>query len=231
MTKRQVLETVLTFALGILALLFALILNRGYESLGFGLLVAGLSVAILLILGNAALVALLLRSSILDSIKDDLRIVRETINAKPTPWLWPTAEIDTIERRTKASEIWIVSPDLKNDTGAKEIIAIVKRNATRGIKYVYLVPKTEPVETRIRELREIFRKNPEKLMIQKLDHREFSLLSSTHVAIYNPRSENGTQPQVFLELPIEKRGWWVEMFADDAAVFVGKVMRIVDETT
>jgi len=187
-------------------------------------------VAVLLILGNAALVALLLRSSMLDTIRDDLRIVRDTVRPKPTPWLWPTAEVDTIERKTRASEVWIVSPDLKNDTGGKEIIAIVKRNAARGIRYVYLVPDTEAVQTRIGELREIFRSHPDRLLVRLLDPREFSLLSSTHVAVYNPLSENGTQPQVFLELPIEGRGWWAEMFADDAAVFVGKVLRIVDQT-
>lgn len=50
------------------------------------------------------------------------------------------------------------------------------------------------------------------------------------MVIYNSRSELGKPAEVFWELPIDGRGWWVKMSSDDSAYFLGRVIKIVDST-
>lgn len=149
MYKNKIIDLMLPCGLGIITILFALILKKGYASLGFELLISGLLLTVSLIIGNAALVILFLRSKVIKEVKDEICVLRQSVQPKEFPWLRPLAALDAIERTTEGPEIWIVTPDLKNDTGGAPIIPVLKDNASRGILYTYIAPDIETVRGRV----------------------------------------------------------------------------------
>ena len=228
MFKYKILEAI---GVGILTLFFAVLLNKAYEKLGLTCLLYALAIVLLLVLGTVAIVAAFLRSRDDQAFDEHLRIIKRLIEPRRFPWLISEGEIKVIEGCAIGKEIWVVSPDLMNDTGKAEIIPTLLKNAARGIVYSYVVPDTPLIRTRINELKEVFAKYPDKLRGAILPQNDFRLLSHTHLVIYNPRGEKTQPGRVLLELPINDRDWWVEMSRNDAAEFIGRAADILDSTS
>lgn len=173
------------------------------------------------------------------STKDDLKNISLSIEKISTNWLKMQSEINTIEKEMiKGTQIWIITPDLKNDTNLndpqiKEIIAIVKKNMGKGICYAYIVPdKDSYINIKIKELENIFAKykSIDRLKIVRIDKDYFSLFGNMCFTIYNPEGVNGHSPKVYLELPREEKKWWVELSETQAATFVGKISEIINQS-
>lgn len=216
-------------AIGSLALLLAIALSAVYDTFGVCWLLCGTGVSVIVVFGLVALVNHLWKSKVETTLADAIEETRRLAAHAKFPWLRSNIEIKRIEQRPLGKEIWVVSPDLQNDTGMGEFVAIVQRNAARGHRYVYIVPQTDPVVARTAELKEVFAKWPAQLVLRRLPKADFDLLTRTHVTVYNPRSEQAKPGRAFLELPIDGRGWWVEMSDHDAASLIGRLTLIVDE--
>jgi hypothetical protein len=236
-SSSRFIDILLPFILGIISIISALAISKGYDLLGFDLFVRGFAVIICFIAINALLVGFLTRSVVFLSIKEEIATIRRLITSFHAEngnfsWLWPNSELDQLEGGIVGSEIWIVSPNLRNDTGGAPLIPIIKANAARGITYTYIVPIDDiNIRGRIEELRSIFQDNPKKCVIIGVPTNDFDLLPSTHIAIYNPKAEGETPPEVFLEIPIEGRGWWIKMSGQDAYAFVGKIKNLKERYT
>ena len=225
MSKRKVAEIL---GVGVLTMLVAVFLNKAYEKLGLSYLLAGLGCVLLLIGVNVVIVVAFLRSERHLRFREHVAIVRQLVEPRRFPWLVSGAELNELEGTAKGREIWVVSPDLSNDTGDALAIPIVKANAGRGTIYSYVVPNTPVIRARIAELREVFAEHKDKLNGAIIPQSEFCFLSHTHLVVYNPRGEQAEPGRVLLELPVKGRNWWVEMSRDDAACFIGSVAAILD---
>lgn len=221
-------EIIVPFLVGILAVLFALVLNRGYETLGLEFIAFGLAVAISLVLGNGAVTGLMMKSRMEQRMGEQIEVVRQFVEPRKFEWLRPFCELISLEREVECKEIWLVSPHLRNDVGDGEFVPTVKYNAARGIRYTYIVPESALITARIQELREVFKENPDMLDVRSMQPREFSLLATGQVAVYNPRGEQHKSPVVFMELPIQGRGWWVEACPEESSAFVGKLTAVIE---
>ena len=173
------------------------------------------------------------------SMQTDIKMLSQSVEKISIDWLKTQNDINNTEKRvTKDMEIWIITPDLKNDTNLKEpeikeIIEIVRKNMSRGIRYTYIVPDKDPyVRGKIDELIHIFKKhkNSEKLVIKKIDKDNFSLFGNMCFTIYNPRSVNGQPSRVYLELPREEKKWWMELSQTQATIFEGKIAELIEDT-
>ena len=142
-----------------------------------------------------------------------------------------------MEEKTKGKDIWVISPDLSNDTGpdAVDIIAIVKKNLRRKITYTYIVPDTESIKALLPGLSKIFGAHSNQLKIIKIPQNTFQMMTAAHIVIYNPNMDDGEHPLVFLELPINERGYgkgfWVKTANDAALAFIGRFRKIVEDAS
>ena len=220
---------------GILVILIGILLGEAVGRLDFGTVVGGTIISLVILFGVIAITLRYVHSIYETQLK---KIVDELKSALPSAkydWLYRADDINEIEAHVKCKDIWVISPDLSNDTSlaAINIIDTVKKNLKKKITYTYIVPDTETIKAVIPRLYQIFIANSQQLQIIKIPHDTFKKLTTAHIVIYNPNMENGQTPQVYLELPIDERGYgkgfWVKA-ADDAALdLVGRFRNIVEE--
>lgn len=179
------------------------------------------------------------RKNLFKKIEPQLDLILSSVEKSSINWMHTQHEIDTIEKNIKKGmEIWVISPDLKNDTNRDdpqiaEIIKIVEKNMQKGVCYTYIVPDKDPlVRGKIEELLNIFKryKNTPKLIVKKIDKDYFSLFGNMCFVIYNPTSEGGKPSKVYMELPREEKKWWVELSQVQATIFEGKISEIIEQT-
>lgn len=176
----------------------------------------------------------------LDEFKETLRLelgnVAGTVEKSSIKWLLDQNQINNIEKKaTRDMEIWVITPDLKNDTEQenpliRKIIRIVKQNLARGVRYTYIVPEKDPLVTaKIEKLKDIFKEyvRTGAIEIKRIDKDNFSLLGNMCFVIFNPRSIGGCSSQVYMELPREDRKWWIELSRNQASTIEGKILEIL----
>ena len=214
--------------LGAGSLLLAVAFSKVYEAFGWPWLIAGAlgSFSILVLYSLSVTVGVRSR------YEERLGVLTRNIQAleykeKPN-WLYSTHQINEIEQSIEVKDIWVVSPDLENDTADADVIPIVKANARKGVRYTYVVPDNELIDARTKELKEVFKGIRSKPQIIKVPEKEFFLMTITHITIYNPKGEGGAPGRVFLELPVNGRGWWVEMCRGDGSPYIGRIGKLIE---
>lgn len=175
-----------------------------------------------------------------ESIGKDISNLSLAVDKISIDWLLTHSEINTIEKSIiKEMEIWIITPDLKNDTKfddpqIMEIIEIVKKNMAKGVKYTYIIPDNDDfVRAKTKELNNIFIdfKNTNKLSIVRIDKDHFSLLGNMCFVIYNPGRVKDRPSKVYLELPQKEKKWWIQISDDQATLFEGRIAGIIERRT
>lgn len=233
MSKPELLGT--TFA--ILVLLIGILVGKALDLLDPWVVAVGVGISIIIVLGISAIVWIFGRTTHQAELKSIIQELRDVTSSARYSWLYTTAEVNEFESKCRCSNIWVVSPDLSNDTGssAADIIAVVKKNLRRGITYTYIVPDSEAIDAVLPNLRQTFMSHPEQLRLVRLPQDTFRLLTTAHITMYNPNMEDNRVPDVFIELPIEQRGhgrgYWVKVANDAALGFVGRFRRIVETAT
>jgi hypothetical protein len=143
-------------------------------------------------------------------------------------WLLRDDDIERIEGEVSGKDIWIVSPDMHFDLIEKTFQNVTKKNFQKGITYTYIVPKTYQMQARINMLRRTYASYLSQVEIKELPEETFRQLAITHIDIYDPNAEDA---RVFLQLPIEERGYWIELTQDEAHGIIGRFRGFVDQDT
>lgn len=180
---------------------------------------------------------ILTRDKIIKKNQDILCKIFNTIDklsiSSSYPWLLTQNKINEIEENaSKYMEIWIVTPDLNNDTQIHEIIEIVKKNMERGVQYTYVVPNPDDdpeISERVDDLRMIYSKYKDSdiLKIVPIHKKHFFLFGNMTFTIYNPKKSYDQPTKVYLELPREELKWWVELSQSHATIFKREIMKIL----
>jgi hypothetical protein len=155
--------------------------------------------------------------------------LQEQTPAKGFEWLHSDAELARIEGKVKGKDIWIISPDLHYDLIKRNFQTLTKRNFKKGITYTYIVPKSEQMQALIPALQKAYESYLDQVKIKQVPEETFRLLAVTHIDIYDPNLSNKEGPRVFLELPIQQRGYWIEVSRDAALGIIGRFKKIVDD--
>jgi len=115
----------------------------------------------------------------------------------------------------KASEVWIVSPDLFYDTENDVFKNIVKHNLHKGKKYRYIVPATSSVSKHITKYQkdQTIPKDISDEMFLILPVSEFNPFLN-ELAIYNPKSKS----------PVACLSVWKDADTDDEVIQIDKDM-------
>lgn len=149
-------------------------------------------------------------------------------------WLYTSKSLTPFEAETPFKDVWIVSPDLSNDTFGPEhdIPIVVRKNAIRGVTYTYFIPKKHELIPAVRALRQLFEKLPQKLKIVEMAPVEWEQSFLAHVMVLNPHAVDGARPSVFMELPLDERGYgrshWIRVGEDIAAKITGRLHYVLE---
>lgn len=234
MRKPETSDLIIGTGVAILVLLIGTLIDKSLDLLGFQAVAIGAAIAIVIILGIIAIVWFLGRRGSEVELQKAIENLRSMAPSSRYEWLYTPAEMDEIEEKTKYKNIWIVSYDLSNDTGNPDtpIISILKKNLKRGINYTYIIPDIEHTNAVLPHLYQIFSSYSNQLRIIPLPQSTFDFFTTTHIAIYNPNMEGGQLPQVFIELPIQERGYskgyWVRVADDISLKVVGRFRNTID---
>jgi hypothetical protein len=205
----------------------------GEISQSFGLIPVSLGLVFILVLIfiYAFCISYSLKTEYHEVLKkiDSYIILSEKNNTSIPEWLFSWAELNQIEKNYTGKDIWIISPTLDHDTANNDLTPILLSNAKKGIKYTYIVPDNELIESRIRDLERIFANHIRQVNIFKFSEKRFSFMFSTHLVVYNPNKELGMPSRVFQELPVDGRDWWVEMTRDNADKTIGIISKLLED--
>jgi hypothetical protein len=157
-------------------------------------------------------------------------------------WLYSGRALLKIEKESEATEIWVVSPHLANDTGviyekvapAGSIgtIATVQENLRRNIHYTFIVPDSDSINSRLPQLYKNYGDYPGQLRVIQQSPDVFMRLAHSEIVIYNPRLEGRRPPRVFLELPVRAaHQYWIELIDDVAYTIIARVRKLVDNNS
>lgn len=136
-------------------------------------------------------------------------------------WVRHQDEITSIEQTEDLSSVWVLTPDLENDT-SPEWKSVLKENVQRGVRYSYFIPETRTTNCRIGVLREAFKEEPEMLEVSKIPENEFELLAVLcRAGVVYRYKDQCIHFRVFLLMPITDEIWWLELDKNKAAEFVG----------
>ncbi len=130
------------------------------------------------------------------------------------------------EGKVNVREIWIVSPDLELDAVGRTFRSVTRKNLEKGIKYTFIVPRSELVQSRIYMLEGEYKRYSALVRIKQVPESDFRLLAVTHIDIYTP---NTAEARVFLQLPVKQRGYWIELSRDDAHSLIGRFGKIAED--
>ena len=221
----------------LLVLLVGILVSKALDLLDLTTVIIGVGISTIIVLGTVAIVWGFGQQS--HNLELD-RIIKELKEITPSAqhdWLYNATELNEIEGNIISKNIWVISPDLSNDTGTPDIdvIHMVKENLRKKVFYTFIVPDIETIKAVLPHLRKTFASRPKQLRIIYLPQEAFRMLTTAHIVIFNPNMENGRNPEVFLELPLQNRGYakgyWIKA-ADDAALgFVGRFRKIVENET
>jgi hypothetical protein len=115
--------------------------------------------------------------------------------------------------------IKVITPHLSEYVQDLQLEAI-RKNAGRGVGYTFLIPKPhadDGVQQSIRILTGY--EGPAQIVVKGIPKEDFQRLAVTDYIIVVPTAENSPQ-KVFLELPLEIRGYWIEVKHSAALGFV-----------
>lgn len=166
-----------------------------------------------------------------DEVKRQLKMqVQKALRDGPAEseysWLHKNNMVARIEENADCNSIWVITPDLYQSTNCPFFKEVVQKNLERGITYTYIFPKTDQTISMLDTLRQIFSSYPNQLVERPMPDDIFRTMSVSHYLVFELEASGDLPPQVFLELPIESREYWIEVDRDAARGFFSRFYRI-----
>ena len=141
-------------------------------------------------------------------------------------WLYTAQDLARKQGGINCKEIWVITPDLLGRTVDPKVIDSVHRNIERDICYTFITLCSEKTTEAEDELKRIFAAKPNCFVIKEIAEDEFRRLAVTDYVVINPKSDAEHPLDVFLELPIESRGYWIQVDSEAAVDFVDRFSHI-----
>jgi hypothetical protein len=144
---------------------------------------------------------------------DDILATQQVENETGFDWLYTTRDLSRHMSRPK--QVWIVAPHLYRNALVSPSRDVINANLKAGAIYTFLVCEGEDAA----ELHRMAAAFPGHVRVVELAEQEFQTVAVTDYFILDPDSDSMA---VFLELPIQARGYWIEV---DREAAIGLVER------
>src|SRR5262245_52714531 len=134
-------------------------------------------------------------------------------------WLYTTEDLANIVEATASRSAWVITPNLYRNVMSPAAKDAIQTNLKQGVHYTFVIPTAAEMDIAKEGLKQIAIARPEQVQIVEIDPDDFRSVAVTDYIILNP---DANDIQVFLELPITSRGYWIKV-EDEAAI--GLVVR------
>jgi hypothetical protein len=156
-------------------------------------------------------------------------IDEQTVN--PVPGLKGLYTADGLTKRQaeiNCKHIWVITPDLYRRTIDPKVRDLIQRNIERGVSYTLITVSSSKTAEAKRDLEQIFNAKPNSVRVIEYRESKIRPLAVTDYIIMNPDPDSQHPQYVFLELPVEQRGYWIEVYGGAALDFVNRFRRLVE---
>jgi hypothetical protein len=144
---------------------------------------------------------------------DEILATQELQNETGYDWLYTAKDLSRHISRPK--HVWIVAQHLYRNALVPPTRDVINQNVKAGTVYTFLVCEGEDGA----ELHRMAANAPGQIRVVELGEHEFQSVAVTDYFILDPDSDSSA---VFLELPIQTRGYWIEV---DREAAIGLVER------
>ena len=145
---------------------------------------------------------------------DEILATQQVENETGFDWLYTTRDLSGHMSRPK--QVWIVAPHLYRNALVSPMRDLINVNLKAGAVYTFLICEGEDAT----ELHRMAAAFPGHVRVVQLGEQEFQTVAVTDYFILDPDVDTTA---VFLELPIQARGYWIEV---DREAAVGLVERV-----
>jgi hypothetical protein len=156
-------------------------------------------------------------------------IDEQTVN--PVPGLKGLYTADGLTKRQaeiNCKQIWVITPDLYRRTIDPKVRDLLQRNIEHGVSYTFITVLSSKTAEAKRDLEQIFNAKPNSVRVIEYRESKIRPLAVTDYIIMNPDPDSEHPQYVFLELPVEQRGYWIEVYGGAALDFVNRFRRLVE---
>jgi TIR domain len=145
-------------------------------------------------------------------------------------WLYTTDELVSHHSDGDCQTVWYITPRLYRNALISPIKGAIEKNLDRKASYKFIIPSADrDGKETLKLIAEDRGKASMSVMIavnDQTDSGEFRKLAVTDYLVINADSDD---VQVFLELPVKQRGYWVKVDAGAAMGFVMRFRPLADQ--
>jgi hypothetical protein len=149
---------------------------------------------------------------------DDILTAQRFDNETGYEWLYTTN--DLARHLSQPKHVWIVAPHLYRNALVSPTRDAVNKNLKAGAVYTFLICEGEDAA----ELHRMALANPGQIRLVEVEEHEFQSVAVTDYFILDPDADS----TVFLELPLQARGYWIAVDREAAIGLVERFRKFVD---
>ncbi|HEY0558340.1 MAG TPA: toll/interleukin-1 receptor domain-containing protein [Thermoanaerobaculia bacterium] len=139
------------------------------------------------------------------------------------PWCFSAKDLERRELDPKAKSVWVITPWPYQDVQLACLVGMLRRKIDQGVKYTFIIPR-DPTGQAPKVLHGMF---AGKIVVHEVEADRFESLAVTHYVVLNPEYDEACHPRVFLEIPTEERGNWIETSPEAAIKFTNRFRQMI----
>lgn len=220
-------DTVFVLLVTGLTVFFGIGLSEIQNKIGWAVLVTSL----LFMLSIFATLTYLVMRPVSNIVEDALVELRHNVTPDALDWLLDTDEMVMFEKKSPATEIWLISSDFLDDSPGGPFMDVVTDRLKNGTSYIYFAPDSPQTRARMKALRAQHQNSPN-LHIVFLPGNLFFLVPKLDISIYNPLGKDRSTRISFMGLPArgeDDRHYHVAMSTDFVDNVVGTLLPEYDK--
>jgi hypothetical protein len=160
----------------------------------------------------------------LESTLNGIGQKRHASNHTGYQWLYTIDGLASIHRSCECKEFWWITPrPFANALTAAK--AMIEESVGHGVKYSFVIPVSE--EAAAETLIQLAHGQPGTIEVTRIPDDQFRKLAATDYLLADP--EDLASVQVFLELPIAERGFWIQSEVGSASAFALRFRSLVHD--
>jgi len=129
------------------------------------------------------------------------------------PWLYTLEDLSRITTKAKAS-VWWITPNPFEYVLTSALRQAIRDALGRGVKFTFMVPDSDRSEGAEHQLKRLALTQPDSVVIVEIPSADFHRAAVTDYVIVDPDAET---MQLFLELPLQERGYWISVVNQESA--------------
>jgi hypothetical protein len=221
----------ITLILNTTLVIVALVVGSLVPSIGWLAVTAALVFTLALLLGATYLYSTATSEHIQSQLSEVLERYTTLLEQKEFTWLLTEKALVEHERRFKGTQVWVASATLEHDVRGGLFAQVVSKNLVRGVNYVYIVPGSAQLSSRIAEVEQMHHKQPGELRFVRVTADSFDNITDTNIVIYNPIPASTEMREAYVELPVDPdpgKRYWTKVHDDYAYRLVSRIQLLIE---